>query len=65
MTRENLIDAIYHNTDKWSCTDRVGCIYDCRKCAENLLAEYEKKIYDKGYKAGMKVRNKNGCKRIK
>lgn len=59
MTRQNLIIAIYHNGDMWSCPHPRTCTGgDCHKCAENLLAEYEKKIYDKGYKAGMKARDK-------
>lgn len=57
MTRQNIIDAIYHNKDGWSCPKQV-CIHNCRKCAENLLAKYEKRIYNKGYKAGMKARGR-------
>lgn len=61
MTRKDLVDAIYHNTDTWSCP-KDKCNYSsttkCRKCAEKLLAKYEKRIYNKGYKAWMKARDK-------
>ena len=52
MTRENLIDAIAMNKETWSCPIYKGCIHNCRKCAENQLEQYEKAIYDRGYKAG-------------
>lgn len=51
MTRENLIQAIYDNTDDWSC--QYTCPHTmeeenpqavCMECADKLLAEYEKKI---------------------
>ena len=55
MTRENLIDAIAMNNETWSCPIYKGCIHNCRKCAENQLKQYEKAIYDKGYKAGIEA----------
>ena len=64
MTRENLIEAIHCSDSEWSCPIYKGCIHNCRKCAENQLEQYEKAIYDKGYKAGMKARIKNEQRRI-
>jgi len=55
MTRENLIDAIAMNNETWSCPIYKGCIHNCSKCAENQLEQYEKAIYDKGYKAGVEA----------
>ena len=51
MTRENLIQAIYDNTDSWSCKTPCPHIMEeenpsdvCKKCAEKLLSEYEQRI---------------------
>lgn len=51
MTRENLIQAIYENTEDWSCQEPCMHIMEekdpsivCRKCAEKQLAEYEAKV---------------------
>lgn len=55
MKRENLIDAIAMNNEAWSCPIYKGCIHNCRKCAENQLEQYEKAIYDKGYKADVEA----------
>lgn len=52
MTREELIEAIWDNEDAWSCP-KYNCDEPeeegntgecCKKCAENLLIEYEKQI---------------------
>ena len=51
MTRENLIQAIYDNTDSWSC--KSPCPHTmgeenpqnvCWNCSEKLLSEYEQQI---------------------
>lgn len=51
MTRKNLIQAIYDNTDSWSCAspcpnmmEKYTSLDALIKCAENLLAEYEAQI---------------------
>ena len=56
MTRENLIEAIYASDNEWSCAmhEGKGCIRNCRKCVDNQLEQYEKAIYGRGYKEGVK-----------
>jgi len=51
MTRENLIQAIYDNTDEWSCnhpcphTNEEDNPKDvCMKCAVRMLDRYEQEI---------------------
>lgn len=50
MTREEIINVIYNRADKSTCP--IYCPEytgrdNCTKCAEKLLAEYEKQIRDK------------------
>lgn len=51
MTRDNLVQAIYDNTDEWSCKSPCPHIMEeenpkdvCMKCAEKQLAEYEQQL---------------------
>lgn len=47
MTREELIQAIYDNDEKWSCPFHNCGKYgndSCMKCADNQLTEYEHKV---------------------
>lgn len=49
MTREELIDVICDNVNEYTCKhyDCDGYEINCRKCAEEVLAEYEKQIRTK------------------
>lgn len=51
MTREELINVIYKSSDKSATCPASYCLEfmvkdNCLKCAERLLAEYEKQIYN-------------------
>jgi len=51
VTRTELIDAIVANCEDWSCPGEGRCKHecpteeDCKKCASELLKEYEDSLF--------------------